>query len=186
MTTSSQHHAQVASQHKAQVTSQHKAQVEHARRADLEMALQQIKIKAQGLCAKPHVSIQQYKECMNSILQSQQQLTDQLFEAHTDILMKLTFALRQYQANFIAIASSSSDSGDKPKKKKKPEKQEFQQDGNENNPRRYYCWVHGCNNSHPSYACHKGLKEKEKYPNFRADATFDNRLGGNWQGSFGN
>ena len=120
---------------------------------------------------------------------------NQYFEARAQELEKkeqkvteLLLALRQEQANFIANASSSGDSNDKPKRKKKEKgkKQDFVQEGNETNPCRYYCWVHGCNNSHPSYACYKGLKEKEKYPNFRADATFDNRLGGKWKGSFGN
>ena len=100
--------------------------------------------------------------------------------------------MRQEHANFVANVSNSNtiSSGDKPKKKKKEKqtekatKQVFQQEGNENNPCKYYCWVHGANDSHPSYACNTGLNNKETYPNFRADATFANRMGGKWKGSF--
>ena len=103
--------------------------------------------------------------------------------------------MRQQYENFMANAASektkneqtmkprfSSAMCNKPKKKKKEKtKDEYQQEGNENNPFKYYCWKHGCNNTHPSYACNK-----KDYPKFRTDATFTNRMGGLWKGSFDN
>ena len=117
----------------------------------------------------------------------------QYFEAKTQELLEIVDAMRQQQntmrqeqANFIANVSTDSTASDKPKKKKKKKKkEEYQQEGNENNPCKYYCWIHGCNDTHPSYVCYKGLNDKENYPKFRADATFTNRMGGKWKGAFG-
>lgn len=117
----------------------------------------------------------------------------QYFEAKTQELLEIVDAMRQQQdtmrqeqANFIANASTDSTASDKPKKKKKKKKQEeYQQEGNENNPSKYYCWLHGCNDTHPSNVCYTGLNDNKNYPKFRADATFTNRMGGKWKGAFG-
>ena len=137
-------------------------------------------LNPQGIGAMVGYQANILQECTNTMHQQQQQF------------MEMMNVMRQEHANFVANVSNSNttSSGDKPKKKKKEKqtekatKQVFQQEGNENNPCKYYCWVHGVNNSHPSYACNTGLNNKETYPNFRADATFANRMGGKWKGSF--
>lgn len=93
----------------------------------------------------------------------------------------------QEQTRLINSASSTTTTTTKAKKatKGKAKREEYQQEGNENNPYKYYCWIHGCNNTHPSSACRRGLNNKEEYPNFKPEATFTNRMGGWWKGSYG-
>ena len=95
--------------------------------------------------------------------------------------------VHQEQTRAINNASSTTTTTNKAKKAKKTKatKQEYQQEGNENNPYKYYCWIHGCNNTHPSSACLKGLNKKDEYPNFKPEATFTNRMGGWWKGAYG-
>ena len=77
-----------------------------------------------------------------------------------------------------AVTSNSSSGTNNTKKKnnnsKKKRNDYGEQAGNAGNPNKYYCFVHGSQNSHPSAHC----KAKKWYDNFCEDATFEDKKGG--------
>ena len=155
-----------------------------------QKTLKELNPQGIGAIVGQHANVLQ--ECTNSLLNQQQKFFDskqQIFEEKQQQLTEMVLSMQQEHANFLAsAANNNTTSGNKTTKKKAKtmaKKQDFgSQPGNENNPCRYYCWLHGANNSHPSFACKKGIYSKAEYPNFCAEATFEDRRGGSWKGSF--
>ena len=80
------------------------------------------------------------------------------------------------KVNAVTSNSGSGTSNTKNKNNNtKKKKNDFgEQAGNTGNPNKYYCFVHGSQNSHPSAHC----KAKKRYDNFCEDATFEDKKGG--------